>query len=211
MHVDGAFGLWAAVSDQYRHLVKGIELADSWATDGHKWLNVPFDSGFVFVADPQAHSSALVQEASYKIDVEGGRDQMNWNPEWSRRSRGFTVYTALRFLGRRGITNLVERCCGHAHRLVTGLGDLPGAEILAVPKVNQGLLRFLSADGDHDRLTDRLAEQIRDSGTAWFGTTTWNSMRAMRVSVCNWRTTDDDVDRTIACVRDILESSNNLA
>ncbi|MBT5874660.1 MAG: aspartate aminotransferase family protein [Candidatus Latescibacteria bacterium] len=204
VHVDGAFGLWAGASEHNRYLVEGVGAADSWATDCHKWLNVPFDSGFVFVADPEAHKSALTQDASYTIKVEETRDQMEWNLEWSRRSRGFTVYAALRNLGRSGVAELVERCCGHAHRLVTEIGDLDGAHVLAEPQINQGLVQFTSNEGNHDRRTDEVIAKIVASGEAWFGGTTWNGIRAMRVSVCNWRTTDEDVDRAIACVRGIL-------
>ena len=205
VHIDGAFGLWVAASDQYRHLLEGVEKADSWATDGHKWLNVPFDSGMVFVAHPDAHRASLSTTASYLVTADdAARDQINWTPEWSRRSRGFAVYAALRSLGRQGVAQLIERCCAHAHRLVTEIGTLPGAEVLAEPQVNQGLVRFLSVDGDHDRRTDEVIENIRSKGVAWFGGTTWNGMRAMRVSVCNWRTKDDDVTQTIDSVRKII-------
>ncbi len=204
VHIDGAFGLWAATSDRLRHLLTGAELADSWATDGHKWLNVPYDCGLVFVAQAEAHRAAMEQPAVYRIKVGDARDQVDWNPEWSRRARGFPVYAAIRSLGRRGIAALVERCCQHAHRLVTEIGALPGAEIVAAPQINQGLVRFLSRDGDHDRRTDAIIEAIRAKGVAWFGGTTWHDKRVMRVSVCNWRTTDRDVDRTIDSVREVL-------
>ncbi len=204
VHIDGAFGLWAATSDRLRHLLTGAELADSWATDGHKWLNVPYDCGLVFVAQAEAHRAAMEQPAVYRIKVGDARDQVDWNPEWSRRARGFPVYAAIRSLGRRGIAALVERCCQHAHRLVTEIGALPGAEIVAAPQINQGLVRFLSRNGDHDRRTDAIIEAIRAKGVAWFGGTTWHDKRVMRVSVCNWRTTDRDVDRTIDSVREVL-------
>jgi glutamate/tyrosine decarboxylase-like PLP-dependent enzyme len=204
VHVDGAFGLWAGASGRYRHLLAGVEHADSWATDGHKWLNVPFDSGFAFVADPEPHRAAMTVTASYFDHADGARDQMSWNPEWSRRSRGFAVYAAIRSLGRIGIADLVERCCRNATRLVHGIGSLPGAEVVAQPIINQGLVRFLSPDGDHDRRTDEVIERIRDGGVAWFGGTTWRGERAMRISVCNWRTGDDDVARTIEAVERAL-------
>lgn len=207
VHVDGAFGLWAATSARYRHLVAGVERADSWATDGHKWLNLPFDSGFVFVADPAAHSAVFAQPTSYAVPVEGVREPKDWNPEWSRRARGFVVYAALRGLGRSGIAALVERCCTLAARLVEGLAALPGVEVLARPRINQGLVRFVAADGGHDRRTDQIIRAIQDSGAAWFGGTTWCGQRAMRISVCNWRTSEDDVDRTVAAVRTILEAT----
>lgn len=204
VHIDGAFGLWAATSDRLRDLLVGAELADSWATDGHKWLNVPFDCGFVFVAEAEAHRAAMEQTATYRIRVGDARDQADWNPEWSRRARGFPVYAAIRSLGRRGIAELVERCCEHAHRLVTEIGSLPGAEVVAIPQINQGLVRFLSPDGDHDGRTDAIIEAVRAKGVAWFGGALWHGKRVMRVSVCNWRTSDNDVERTIDSVREVL-------
>jgi glutamate/tyrosine decarboxylase-like PLP-dependent enzyme len=204
VHVDGAFGLWVATSDRYRHLVAGVEAADSWATDGHKWLNLPFDSGFVFVADPAAHSAVFSQPTSYAIPVEGVRDPKDWNPEWSRRARAFTVYAAIRSLGRSGIAEIVDRCCAHATRLVEGLSALPGVEVIARPTINQGLVRFLDGYGHHDRRTDEVIAAIQASGVAWCGGTAWRGRRAMRISVCNWRTTEEDIEQTVALVRRIL-------
>ncbi len=206
IHVDGAFGLWAATSERYRHLLAGVEQADSWATDGHKWLNLPFDSGLVFVAHPAAHRAAFAQDTSYSVPREGLRNQKDWNPEWSRRGRGFPVYAAIRALGRSGIGAIVERCCAHADRLVSGIGQLPGAEIVAAPVINQGLVRFLAADGDHDRATDAVIHRIQAKGVAWFGGATWRGMRVMRVSVCNWLTTESDIEQTLASVREALAS-----
>lgn len=203
-HVDGAFGLWAAASPQLRHLVRGVERADSWATDCHKWLNVPYDSGLAFVADPEAHRGALSAHASYRLVVDDARDPTDWTPEWSRRARGFAIWAALRALGRAGVAALVERSCAHAHRLVTGIGALPGAELLAEPVINQGLVRFLARDGGHDGRTDRVVAALQSGGEAWFGGVTWRGMRAMRVSVSSWRTTDEDVDRAIEAVRAAL-------
>ena len=205
VHVDGAFGLWVATSDRFRHLLAGVERADSWATDGHKWLNLPFDNGFVFVADPAAHSAVFSQPTSYAIPIEGVRDPKDWNPEWSRRGRAFTVYTAIRSLGRSGIAEIVDRCCILAARLVEGLGGLPGVEVLVRPTVNQGLVRFLDREGQHDRRTDQVITAIQTSGVAWCGGTTWRGRRAMRISVCNWRTTEEDVEQTVALVRRILK------
>jgi glutamate/tyrosine decarboxylase-like PLP-dependent enzyme len=200
VHVDGAFGLWAAASPTYRHLLKGADKASSWVTDGHKWLNLPFDSGLVFVADPIAHRNSFAQVTSYSVPVEDLRNQKDWNPEWSRRGRGFTAYAALRALGRAGVGDLVDRCCEHADRLVRSIGALPDVEVLAAPVINQGLVRFLAQDGDHDRRTDRVIARIQAKGVAWFGAVTWRGMRVMRVSVCNWLTSDSDIDRTIATV-----------
>ena len=204
VHIDGAIGLWVAASERHRHLLDGAQAADSWATDAHKWLNVPFDSGLVFVADAPAHRAAFSQDTSYSIPREGLRNQKDWNPEWSRRGRAFPVYAGMRALGRKGIAEIVERCCAHAERLVGGIGALEGAELVAVPVINQGLVRFLSRDGDHDRFTDEVIRRIQAQGVAWFGGVTWRGMRVMRVSVCNWCTTGEDIDRTIASVEEAL-------
>ncbi len=208
VHVDGAFGLWAAASPRYRHLLEGVEQANSWATDGHKWLNLPFDSGFVFVAEPAAHRAAFSQATSYAVPLEDLRNQKDWNPEWSRRGRGFAAYAALRHLGEAGVRDLVERCCGHAGRLVAGIAALEGAEALAHPVINQGLVRFLSPDGGHDRRTDEVIAALQSSGDVWFGGVTWQRKRAMRISVCNWLTTDADIDRTIEVVRRVLPETS---
>ena len=147
--------------------------------------------------------------ASYLVHAEDGgpRDQIDWNPEWSRRGRGVALYAALRSLGRTGLAELIERTSGHAATLVDRIGALPGVEILSQAHLNQGLVRFLAADGNHDYRTDRVVDAIQAEGTSWFGGTTWNGMRAMRVSVCNWQTTDNDVDRTVAAVSHILDAS----
>jgi glutamate/tyrosine decarboxylase-like PLP-dependent enzyme len=208
VHVDGAFGLWAATSPRFAHLTAGIEQADSWTTDGHKWLNVPFDSGFAFVRHAAAHRAAMTTQASYLVTAtdllgraDAARDQIDWNPEWSRRGRAVPVYAVIRALGRDGVRAMIERCCDHADRLVRELGALPGAQVLAATEINQGLVRFVADDGDHDRRTDDVIARVQAGGEAWFGGTTWNGMRAMRVSVINWRTTDRDVDRAVAAVR----------
>lgn len=202
-HVDGAFGLWAATSPRYARLTAGIDQADSWTADGHKWLNVPFDSGFAFVRHTAAHRAAMTITASYLIRADGAsRDQKDWTPEWSRRARGVAVYAAIRALGREGIREVVERCSDHARALVTGIGALPGAEVVVAPQINQGLVRF----GD-DRRTDEVIARIQASGEAWFGGTIYPAhppRRAMRVSVVNWRTSARDVERAIAAVRQAL-------
>jgi glutamate/tyrosine decarboxylase-like PLP-dependent enzyme len=205
VHVDGALGLWAAASPRYRHLMDGCELMDSWATDGHKWLNLPFDSGFVFTAHPDAHKEAMTVRASYFTAGDDVRHQIDWGPEWSRRGRGVPVYAALRSLGRRGLAQLIERCCEHTERLVTGIAALDGAEMLAVPIINQGIVRFTAADGDHDRRTDEVIERIQKSGVTWFGGADWKGRRVMRVPVLSWRTTSQDVDMAIEAVRKALQ------
>jgi glutamate/tyrosine decarboxylase-like PLP-dependent enzyme len=212
VHIDGAFGLWAAASPARRHLVAGAELADSWATDGHKWLNVPFDCGYAFVRDAAAHRAAMTHRASYLVHEDGARDAIDWTPDWSRRSRGFSTWAALRELGRAGVADLVDRCCQHARTLVEGMGALPNAEVLWVSALNQGLVRFHRSRAgatlaDDDEFTDRVIHRINASGTAFFTPTTWRGRRAMRVSVCNWRTTPADIALTISAVhRALLDS-----
>ena len=211
VHVDGAFGLWVTTTAKLRHLVEGVELADSWATDGHKMLNVPFDCGFAFVADRESHRASMASSAAYITLASNARDQMDWNPEWSRRSRCFASYAAIRSLGRQGIADLVERCSKHAHSIVTGIGKLEGAEMLWEPTINQGLVRFLdrspgATEEDHDRRTDEVINAILKTGEAFFQGTTWRGRRAMRVSVCNWRTSDADVERVVNAVERVLRN-----
>jgi len=212
VHIDGAFGLWVAASASYRHLLAGVDAADSWATDGHKWLNVPYDCGYAFVADPRAHGSSMSHRASYISYSSEARDQADWNPEWSRRARGFPSYAAIRQLGVDGISEMIERCCTQARSLVTGIGRLHGAELIWEPRINQGLVRFLdlnavASEQDHDRRTDDMVARINAAGEAFFSGTTWRGRRAMRVSVCNWRTTTDDVMRTVTNVAQLLHCS----
>ena len=206
VHIDGAFGLWVASSERFRHLVKGVEKADSWATDAHKWLNVPYDSGIAFVAHPEAHKAAMAMPAAYKVEVDNVRDQFEWGPEWSRRARGIPLYAALRALGRRGVAEMIERCCDLTRDLVGKLGELPGVEVLTTPVINQGLVRFLDAKGDHDARTDQVIQRINETGEAWFGPTVWNGMRVMRISLSNFRTTEQDIRRTVEAVRGVLQA-----
>ena len=211
VHVDGAFGLWTAACPRLSHFVRGVSEADSWATDGHKWLNVPFDSGYAFIANAEAHRAAMSHRAPYLVFGSDARDQMDWAPAWSSRARGFATYAALRQLGRRGIADLVDRCCRHAHAIVMGIAALRGAELVWEPQINQGLVRFLdSAPGatekDHDRRTDQVIAAINSTGEAFFGGTTWRGKRAMRVSVSCWQTTESDVERTIRAAERALSS-----
>jgi glutamate/tyrosine decarboxylase-like PLP-dependent enzyme len=215
VHVDGAFGLWAAASGQYRHLLEGVAMADSWATDGHKWLNVPFDCGYAFVLNAAAHRAVMSYRAPYLTHTAEVRDEMDWNPEWSRRARGFPTYAALRQLGRAGLASLVENCCRHAHSLVTRIGGLRGAEVVREPTLNQGLVRFLdlkrnAAEEDHDRRTEEVIAAMVASGEAFFGGTSWRGRRAMRVSVCCWRTSDEDVDRVVDLFSQILNPAGSV-
>jgi glutamate/tyrosine decarboxylase-like PLP-dependent enzyme len=201
VHVDGAFGMWAAASPRLRPLVTGVELADSWATDAHKWLNVPYDSGLVFCAHPEAHRAAMGIRAGYLIHGTGEeRDALDYNPEFSRRARGFAVYAAIRALGRQGVAELVERCCGLARRFAERLAAADGVEVLNQVVLNQVLVRFRAADGDHDAHTRRVVERVQQDGTCWMSGTTWQGRAAMRISVSNWSTDEADVDRSVAAI-----------
>jgi len=195
-HVDGAFGLWAAASPALRHLLKGSERADSWATDGHKWLNVPYDSGLAFCAHPDAHRAAMSVTASYLVHSgdDRERDQVDWTPEFSRRARGFPIYAAIRSLGRAGIAELVEGCCANARRFAALL-EAGGATVLNDVVLNQVLVRL----GDGDRTREAIA-RVQQDGTCWLSGTDWNGEHAMRISVSNWRTTAEDVERSAAAI-----------
>jgi glutamate/tyrosine decarboxylase-like PLP-dependent enzyme len=197
VHVDGAFGLWAAASPALRPLLAGVERADSWATDAHKWLNVPYDSGLAICAHPAAHRAAMGVRAAYLIHDPGdARDQVDLNPEFSRRARGFPVYAALHALGRSGVADLVERCCRLARRFARRLGAADGVAVLNDVVLNQVLVRF----GDDDALTRRVIDDVRRDGTCFLTGTTWHGRAAMRVSVSNWATDEDDVDRSVAAI-----------
>ncbi|MEO0950763.1 MAG: aminotransferase class V-fold PLP-dependent enzyme [Pseudomonadota bacterium] len=206
VHVDGAFGLFASVSETQRALVAGIEGADSWSTDAHKWLNTPFDCGVMICRDAEAHRAAMTQSASYIAPGDGARDEIDWNPEWSRRARAIPIYAALMELGRAGVADIVDRCCTNCARIVTGIGALDGAEVVAPAQLNQGLLRFpVPGDDDAgDARTERVIAHINASGEAFFSGTTWRGRKAMRVSLCNWRTDDGDVARAIAAAKQAL-------
>ena len=201
VHVDGAFGLWAAASPRLRGLVAGVERADSWATDAHKWLNVPYDSGLVFCAHPDAHRAAMGVRASYLMHgADGQRDALDYNPEHSRRARGFAVYAAIRALGRRGIAELVERCCAMARRFAEQLAVADGVEVLNEVVLNQVLVRLHAPDGDDEGHTDRVLERLQHDGTCWMSGTMWRGQAAVRISVSNWSTGADDVDRSVAAI-----------
>jgi glutamate/tyrosine decarboxylase-like PLP-dependent enzyme len=195
LHVDGAFGLWAAASPRYRHLVAGSERADSWATDAHKWLNVPYDCGLVFARHPQAHGDAMAVAASY-LQRSDGRSPSDWVPESSRRARGFATWAALRALGRTGVADLVDRCCAHARRFAELLGAEPGVEILNDVVLNQVLVRF----DDDDATTRDVIRRVQEDGTCWLGGSEWQGRAVMRISVSSWRTTGEDVERSAAAI-----------
>jgi glutamate/tyrosine decarboxylase-like PLP-dependent enzyme len=204
VHVDGAFGLWAAAAPGRRALVAGAEGADSWAVDAHKWLNVPYDCGLVIVADGAAHAAAMSATADYLVDDDGG---LTRTPEMSRRGRALPVYAALRHLGRAGMAELVERCCGHATRLAEAIARMLGAAVLNDVVLNQVLLRF----DDDDAVTARVVEELQRSGEAWLGGTVWHGLGAARVSFSNWSTSDADVDRLAAALEQALGSARRAA
>ena len=199
VHVDGAFGLWAAASPRLQHLCDGIELADSWGTDGHKMLNVPYDSGYVFCAHPHVHGAASAYTASYLVGASAPevRSPGDFVPESSRRARGFATWAALRELGREGVAELVDRTCARARQFGEALSALDGVTIGNEIVLNQVLARF----GDDDATTERVIADVQLDGTAWMGGTSWRGRRYMRIPVSNWQTTEDDVDRTVDAIR----------
>ncbi|HEY6113873.1 MAG TPA: pyridoxal-dependent decarboxylase [Gaiellaceae bacterium] len=200
VHVDGAFGLWAGASPTLRGLTAGVEGADSWATDAHKWLNVPYDSGLAFVAHPEAHRAAMSLMAEYIVaGANAARDQMDWTPEFSRRARGFAVYAALRSLGRSGVAALVEGSCARARQFAEAIARLPGCTVVNDVVLNQVLFRF--AD---DETTNAVLAHVQRSGEAWMSGTVWNGRSAIRLSVSNWRTSEKDIDRTVAAFESAL-------
>ncbi|GAB2729317.1 pyridoxal phosphate-dependent decarboxylase family protein [Streptomyces bullii] len=195
VHVDGAFGLWAAASPGYAHLTVGCSDADSWATDAHKTLNVPYDCGLAIVRDATALRAAMGLHGAYLIQAEHG-DPIDKVPELSRRGRAFTVWAALRSLGRSGVADLVERLCRHACAFATGIADIDGATVLNDVVFTQVCARF----GD-DARTQRVIDRLLDEGTAWISGSSWHGRRVMRISVSNWSTNDDDVARALGAIR----------
>jgi glutamate/tyrosine decarboxylase-like PLP-dependent enzyme len=195
VHVDGAFGLWAATVPSLGPLLAGYERADSWATDAHKWLNVPYDCGIAICAHPEHHTAAMEYAAPYLhvSDEAAVRDPMGYSPEFSRRARSAPVWAAIRELGRSGVAELVERTCAHARRFAEQVSELPGCEVLNEVVLNQVLFRF----ADDERTRAALAS-VQASGEAWMSGTVWDGRAAIRLSVSNWRTTESDVDRTVA-------------
>ena len=201
VHVDGAFGLWANASPRLRHLLSGCERADSWATDAHKWLNVPYDCGMAIVADRDAHRAAMSVSASYLEQGASVREPLDWTPEFSRRARSLPVYAVLRSLGRAGVAELVDRLCACADRFATQLDAVPGIDVLT-HALNQVLVRLY----DDGAVTDQIVQELQREGTCWTSATTWRDQRCMRISVSNWRTTPDDVDRSVEAITRIRNS-----
>lgn len=204
LHVDGAFGLWAAAVPSMRDDIKGIERADSWATDAHKWLNVPYDSGLAIVKDSRAHRAAMTVSAAYLIQSTGDtvRDAVDWVPEFSRRGRGFPIYAQLRTLGRAGLAELIAHSCALARRAAEGLSAIPGATVLNEIALNQILVRFTPSDGsDADAFTRRVVQGVQEEGTCWLSGSTWHGVAVMRVSISGQDTSEADIDRSVAVIR----------
>ncbi len=201
VHVDGAFGMWAACSPTRAHLTQGFELADSWATDAHKWLNTPYDCGIVLVREPAHLKAAMASSAAY-LAATDEREPSHFNPELSRRARVVDVWAAIKFLGREGIEGMIERTCEHASVLASRL-QRSGFEILNEVAINQVLLSL----GD-DAATDRLIEAVQRDGTCWCGGTTWQGRRAMRVSVSSWATTEEDMDKAFRAIEAIGQATS---
>jgi glutamate/tyrosine decarboxylase-like PLP-dependent enzyme len=207
LHVDGAFGLWAAASPRHRHLLPGAAAADSWTTDAHKWLNVPYDSGIVIVRHAAAHRAAMSQAAAYLIPAEGEqRDGSDWTPEASRRARVVPIHMVLRTLGRSGLADLVDRCCSLARRMADCLRATPGAQVLNEVVLNQVLVRFISQSGEN--VTPAVIAAVQESGVCWCGGTRWAGEPAMRISVSNWQTSDADIDRSADAIASAISSAS---
>ena len=193
VHVDGAFGLWALASPSLRGLARGYELADSWATDGHKWLNVAYDCGLALVRDAASLKAAMSISAPYLI-AGASRDGMDWSPDSSRRARGIEVWAALLSLGKRGLADMIERCCAHARRFAAHL-SAAGFEVMNDVVLNQVRVSFGS-----DEATRATIKRVQDDGTCWCGGTVWRGRAAMRISVSSWATTEADVERSAAAI-----------
>lgn len=208
VHVDGAFGLWACASPRLSHLVTGIEKADSWTVDAHKWLNVPYDSGIVIIRDFQNHRKLKTVQCSYAgSHIDGYRDCSQWVPENSRRARGFVLYAALRNLGRVGLRQIIDNSCFIANEFARQLADLPNVRVLNKVVLNQILFRVEPIlDCDTNSFNRNVSKRIQEEGLSWIGTTEWLGETAMRISISNWSTTKDDVDRTIRSIKNSIEN-----
>jgi glutamate/tyrosine decarboxylase-like PLP-dependent enzyme len=201
VHVDGAFGLWGRASPRTRAQLQGVEAADSWAVDAHKWLNVPYDSGVAIVRDAAELARAVGTSASYLVRSSGMRDGVDFVPEFSRRGRGMPVYATLRALGRRGVEALVDRCCALARRFAEQLGSVRGVQVLNEVALNQVLVRFESpGGGDADAYTRDVISRVQVDGTCWLGGSKWKGLDVMRISVSGWNTSEEDVDRSVAAI-----------
>lgn len=194
VHVDGAFGLWAAAAPERAHLAVGVEQADSWATDAHKWLNVPYDCGLVFSRDAAALRAALTHSRAAYLTGGGPREPMEYTPEMSRRARGIEIWAALRSMGRAGLAEMIERCCRHAARFAEGLRTA-GYTVLNDVELNQVLVSFGSAEK-----TQRVIQAMQSEGTGWCGGTVWQGQAAMRISVSSWLTSEEDVEKSLQAI-----------
>lgn len=199
VHVDGAFGLWAKASPEFAHLAVGIELADSISTDAHKWLNVPYDSGLVFVRDRDALARAMTTSAAYLIES-GRREGFYYTPEMSRRARGIEIWAALLSLGRDGLADLVDRCCQLARQFADGLEEA-GFSVLNDVVLNQVLVSF----GDAEK-TNRVIKTVQEDGTMWAGGTEWQGKTAMRISISSWATSADDIEQSLAAIKRVVDA-----
>jgi glutamate/tyrosine decarboxylase-like PLP-dependent enzyme len=206
LHVDGAVGLWAAASREFDPLLAGLERADSWSTDAHKWLNVPYDCGFIAVADPEALRGAMGISAPYLTAAPDARDSYQFVPESSRRARGFVLYAALRSLGRKGLAELVERCSALARLMAAEFEADPSLEVINEVVINQVLVGIRGDESGE--LTRDAVERIQQDGTCWLAGTTWRGRPAIRISVCNWRTSDEDVRRSTAAIRSAVAEAS---
>ena len=210
LHVDGAFGLWAAASQSLKHLTSGIAEVDSIATDAHKWLNVPYDCGIVLTAHPEAHSQALTVAAHYIQMSEGERNPRAFTPDESRRARSVPVYATLRALGRGGVADMVERCCLNARRMAAALERHPQVRILNQVVLNQVLVQFLPRQDDPrdaSAFTDYVVNCVQKEGTCWLGATEWHGRRAARISISHWATNIDDIDRSAGAILGVLDAA----
>jgi len=197
LHIDGAFGLWGRATASKRALLDGCELADSWANDAHKWLNVPYDSGIVIVRDSASHRASMTVTAEYLEQTTGvERDNFEWVPEFSRRARGFPIYATLRALGRNGVAALIDGCCDRAQQFAELLGRDQRVAILNDVVLNQVLVRF----SDSDEVTRDVITRVQQEGTCWLAGTTWQGQAAMRISVSNWSTSAEDVEKSAAAI-----------
>ena len=211
VHVDGAFGLWARAAEEagVRRLADGLEAADSWGVDAHKWLNVPYDSGIAIVAKPAAHRASMAQRASYLLRSEGERrDGMDWTPEASRRARAVPIYAVLKSLGRQGVSDLVMNGCARARQMASLLGAHPGITILNDVVLNQVLVRAASPSGAN--ITPDVIAQVQRDGVCWVGGTTWGGEAAMRISISNWATSPGDIEESAASIARAAASIPNF-
>lgn len=210
VHVDGAFGLWAGASPRFKHLVASIEEADSWSTDAHKWLNVPYDSGIVVVRVSEAHRSLKTARCAYAGPTNTTRrDGSQWVPENSRRARGFVLYATLRNLGKKGVRQIIENCCDLAQTFASELSRIPNMRILNQVALNQVLFRIEPKEiADMDTFNASVASRIQQDGICWVGTTQWHGQTALRISVSNWATTSADVQQSIESLVNSIEKES---